>query len=421
MTEKLFNYFKKIDQGYAFYFLSIIVSLLILYTRRPDAFTNPQFWAEDGRVWFAQAYNQGIIYSLTTPEAGYFQTISRLTAIFSQYFPFDYAPLIFNLVAVTAKIFVVQFILSKRLTNFLPALWMRIFAAFFYLAIPHSYETHANLTNAQWHLALLSCLIIIAAPPVTQIWKVFDFAVISIFALSGPCCLLLLPVALIKYYVEKNSWILILSIVIAGGCLLQGVSLLIFDRPSHAPLGANINLFLRILGGHLFVSSIFGENGYLWTIDRPFWKDGVAIIINLLGLALIIYAFLKTNLELRLLTVFSFLIVVGAFISPAVSDKIPQWEIMRYPTIGSRYWLIPIFCFVLLLFWTARKAENKFMRWTATALLVLSPIGIYQDWQYPPFIDLDFPKYASEFNNAATGSEVIIPINPNWDMNLKKK
>ncbi len=421
MKEKLFNYFRKAEQDYVFYFLSIIASLLILYTRRPDALTNPQFWAEDGRVWFAQAYNQGIIYSLTTPEAGYFQTISRLTAIFSQYFPFDYAPLIFNLVAVAAKIFVVQFILSKRVTNFLPALWMRIFAAFFYLAIPHSYETHANLTNAQWHLALLGCLIIIAAPPVTRIWKVFDFAVISIFALSGPFCLLLLPVALIKFYAEGNRWILTLLIVIAAGCLIQGTALLIFDRPSHAPLGANINLFLRILGGHLFVSSIFGENGYSWTIDRPFWKDGVAVIINLIGLTLIIYAFLKTNLELRLLTIFSFFIVAGAFISPAASDKIPQWEILRYPVIGSRYWLIPIFCFVLLLFWTARKAENKFMRRTAILLLVLSPIGICQDWQYPPFIDLDFPKYAAEFNSAAAGSEVNIPINPNWKMSLKKK
>ncbi len=421
MTEKLLNYFRKIDQGYAFYFLSFVAAILIIYSRRPDVFTNPQFWAEDGRVWYAQAYNQGIVYSLTTPEAGYFQTISRLTAIFSQFAPFDYAPLIFNLVAVATKIMVVQFILSKRLTNLLPAVWMRLFAAFFYLAIPHSFETHANLTNAQWHLALASFLIIIAAPATTKLWKIFDFALVSISAVSGPCCLLLLPVVLIKYYNERSKRILTLLIIIAVGCFIQGTSLLIFERPSHAPLGANINLFLRILGGHLFVSSIFGQNGYLWTIDRPFWKDGVSVAINLLGLGLIIYGFLKTNLELRLLTIFSVLIVIGAFVSPAVSDVTPQWEILRYPTIGSRYWLIPIFCFVLLLFWIARNAENKIVRWIAAILLILSPIGIYQDWQYPPFIDLNFPKYAAEFNNAPIGSETIIPINPNWDMSLKKK
>ncbi len=413
--------FEKIYKDYLFCFLSSVVSVFIIYTRRPDIFLNPQFWAEDGKVWYADAYNYGFIYSLTTPEAGYLQTISRLTANFSLFFPFDYAPLIFNLVAVSATVLIVQFILSKRLTNFLPDLWMRIFAAFIYLALPHSYEVHANLTNVQWHLALLSCLIIIAAPSTTKLWKVFDFAVIFISALSGPFCLLLLPVALIKYFRDKNKWILTLIIVLAGGCLLQGISLLTFARPSQAPLGANINLFLRILGGHLFVSSIFGENGFLWTIYRPFWKDGVAVIINLLGLGLVIYAFVKSDLELRLLIIFSFLIVVGAFISPAITMEKPQWEVMWYPNIGSRYWLIPIFCFFLILFWMTLKAANKTLRRFATGLLLLSPIGIYQDWQHPPYKDLNFPKYATEFKTAESGSEAVIPINPNWEMRLKKK
>ena len=421
MTEKLFNPFKRLGQGYPLYILSFIISLLLVYTRRPDAFLNPQFWAEDGRVWYAQAYERGFIYSLTTPEAGYFQTISRLTASFSQFFPLDFAPLIFNGVAVLTKLLVVQFILSKRLENFLPALWMRIFAAFIYLALPHSYETHANLTNAQWQLALLSCLIIIAAPPVSKIWKVFDFVAIFISALSGPFCLLLLPVALVKYYRDKDKWLLTLIIVLAGGCLIQGISLLTSDRPSQAPLGANINLFLRILGGHLFVSSIFGENGFLWTIYRPFWKDGTAIMINLLGLGLVVYASIKSNLELRLLIVFSVLIVAAALVSPAITDQKTQWEFMWYPHIGSRYWLIPIFCFILVLFWTARNAENKILRVIAAALLLLTPIGIYQDWQYPPFKDLNFPKYAAEFKTAESGREVSIPINPDWEMRLKKR
>jgi len=421
MALKFSNPFEKIKESYTFYLASFVVSLLILFTRRPDAFLNPQFWAEDGRVWYAQAYNQGIVYSLTTPEAGYFQTISRLTAIFSLSLPFDFAPLIFNAAALGAKLLVVQFILSKRLANFLPDLWMRVFAAFVYLAIPHSYETHANLTNAQWHLALLSCLIIISAPATTKLWKIFDFAAILISAFSGPFCLLLLPVALIRFYGERDKWILTLTFILGAGCLVQGVSLLLFERPVREPLGANINRFLRILGGHLFFSSIFGERFFAWTFTRPFWKDGVAVIINLGGMALVVYAFLKTNRELRLLTIFAALIVVAALLSPVAGENVPQWELLRYPAIGSRYWLIPIFCFLLLLFWTARNAENKIFRLAAAILLVLSPIGMILDWRYPPFKDLDFPKYAAEFDAAPSGSEFAIPINPNWEMKLTKK
>ncbi|HEY8559627.1 MAG TPA: hypothetical protein VIL74_04425 [Pyrinomonadaceae bacterium] len=421
MTEKSANPFKPLGRGYPFYFLSIGISLLIIFTRRPDAFLNPQFWAEDGRVWYAEAYERGFLYSVTTPEAGYLQTISRLTASFSQLFPLDYAPLIFNAVAVFVKLLVAQFILSNRTTAFLPALWMRLFAAFIYLALPHSYETHANLTNAQWHLALLSCLIIIGAPASTRAGKIFDFAVIFISALSGPFCLLLLPVALIKYYRDGDKWLLTLTIVLAAGSLIQGFSLLSADRPSKAPLGANINLFLRILGGHLFFSSIFGETGFRWTTNRSVWKDGVAVIINLCGLALVVYALIKANFELRLLITFSALIVAAALVSPAITNEKTQWEFMRYPPVGSRYWLIPIFCFLLLLFWTWRAAEYKFLRRLAAGLLLLAPIGIILDWRYPPFQDFDFPKHAAEFNAAQSGSEVVIPINPNWEMRLRKK
>ena len=150
----------KLAERRFFYLVSSAVSFLIIFSRRPDAILNPQFWAEDGRVWYADAYNQGVIYSFFTPEAGYYQTISRLVAVFAQIFPLGYAPLFFNLAAIFVKILVVNFLLSSRLSNLIPSLAGRMLLAFIYLAMPHSHETNANLTNAQWHLAMLSFLII---------------------------------------------------------------------------------------------------------------------------------------------------------------------------------------------------------------------------------------------------------------------
>jgi len=54
------------------------------------------------------------------------------------------------------------------------------------------------------------------------------------------------------------------------------------------------------------------------------------------------------------------------------------------------------------------------------ALLLLLPIGIYQDWRYPPFQDLHFPVYAAQFEQAPAGTKIIIPINPGWSMELTK-
>ena len=47
---------------------SFAIALLLIFLRDPSLFTRPQFWAEDGKVWFAQAYSQGWLYSLTQPD-----------------------------------------------------------------------------------------------------------------------------------------------------------------------------------------------------------------------------------------------------------------------------------------------------------------------------------------------------------------
>ena len=420
--QKIMVNLKKLAEHRFFYVLSSAVAFLIILSRRPDAILNPQFWAEDGKVWYADAYNHGVIYSFFTPVAGYYQTISRLVAFFAQAFPFAYAPLIFNLAAISVKILVVNFLLSSRLSNLIPSLAGRILIAFIYLAIPHSHETNANLTNAQWHLAFLSFLIIIATPNAKTLWKIFDFAAILVSALSGPFCLLLLPIAAIKWAKSRENWKVVLLIILAVGAIIQISSILTNERPSQQPLGASFGLFLKIIGGHLFVSSIVGEKIYERIINYSLWNEGVAFFVNLVGFGLLIYTFIKSKFELRLLIIFSAMICFGAFVSPAVSSEVPQWTVMWLPGYSLRYWMIPIFCYLLALLYLAKNAEISLVRYVSIALLVLASGGIAADWNYPKFKDFEFQKYAAEFENAPAGQEVLIPINPDsWEMRLVKK
>lgn len=416
--------FEKLEKSYGRYllFAAPLISFLIIFSRRPDAILNPQFWAEDGRVWYADAYNHGAIYSFFTPEAGYYQTISRLVAVVSQAFPLGFAPLIFNLAAISCKILVVNFLLSSRLAQIVPSLAGRILIAFVYLALPHSNETHANLTNAQWHLALLSFLIVIAAPSEKTLWKIFDVAIILISALSGPFCLLLLPFAAIKWVKTRENWTIVLMAILAFASLIQLSSLLTTDRPTAQPLGASAGLFLKIIGGHLFLNTIIGDRVYSRLFSRPFWNEWTAVLVNLIGFGLLIYAFLKSNLELRLLIIFSFMIVFGALAFPAITSDVPQWTAMWKPGIGSRYWLIPIFCCFVSLLYLAKNAKVSRVRYFSIALLVLSLSGIAADWKYPRFKNLEFQRYVAEFESAPAGQEVSIPINPeSWEMRLVKK
>jgi hypothetical protein len=41
-----------------------ITAFLVIALRRPDALFHPQFYGEDGAIWFAEAYNYGPLKAL---------------------------------------------------------------------------------------------------------------------------------------------------------------------------------------------------------------------------------------------------------------------------------------------------------------------------------------------------------------------
>jgi hypothetical protein len=99
-----------------------------------------------------------------------------------------------------------------------------------------------------------------------------------------------------------------------------------------------------------------------------------------------------------------------------------QWEQLQIPGVGNRYYFFPMLAFFASLIWLAANsaAVAKFARYSAIALLMLLPIGILRDWQYKPFVDYDFKAFAADFEKAAPGTTVSIPINPNWRLVLVK-
>ena len=243
-----------------------VAALLIIFARRPSAFLNPQFWAEDGKIWYADAYNHGLLFSLITPENGYFQTFSRLVAILSQAFPLKFGPAIFLTVAVIIQIVTALFIISPRMSQIVPGRGWRLVLGFLFLAIPHSWEIHTNVTNSQWHLALLACLIIIAEPSVSKVGRIFDISVCFLAAVSGPFCVLLIPVAIIQLLIRKDSMYAVFSGVFLVAGAIHAWAYLGVGRAVPPQLDAGVVSFFQIVARHLFVSPVIGGRGFkFWT------------------------------------------------------------------------------------------------------------------------------------------------------------
>ncbi|MGA7937436.1 MAG: hypothetical protein WCA35_28050, partial [Kovacikia sp.] len=71
--------------------LVFLIAFALLVLRQPGSVFNAQFWAEDGTIFYANAYNLGAIHSLFLPYAGYLCFVQRLVASFIQLFPLEWA------------------------------------------------------------------------------------------------------------------------------------------------------------------------------------------------------------------------------------------------------------------------------------------------------------------------------------------
>jgi hypothetical protein len=402
----------------AFFFF--VGFFLIVVSRRPDAILVPQFWAEDGYLFYAQAHHLGW-KSLLIYEVGYLQSLAKLTALLSLLLPLSDAPLFLNAMAISIQILPALFFLSRRFEGCVPDLKSRLLFSCLYLALPYTFEVHANITNAQWRWAVLAFLVIIAKPAPHAGWKAFDVVVLSVCGLSGPFCVLLLPVLLARIFLQGQRENLSLLIVLGFFCLIQGSGMIFFapKTRSPAPLGASVELLLQIVSSQVFLGSCLGEKGLLWIQEQNF-PFGLFFLAFLYGLSVIALALAEGPSELRLLWLFAFLILAGALAKPMASLEMPQWQALALPGTGCRYWFLPGLAFAISLCRVASLKNRK--RFLAAPGLALLLLGMVWNWRLPAFQDMDFEFQAVLFNIAPAGEKVRIPLNPpGWSMELVKK
>src|ERR1700753_3027620 len=66
--------------GWKLQVIVFAIAFAAVLSRRPDALFNPQFFGEDGSIWFPDAYSFGWLLPLFHSQNGYFQTLPRLVA-----------------------------------------------------------------------------------------------------------------------------------------------------------------------------------------------------------------------------------------------------------------------------------------------------------------------------------------------------
>jgi hypothetical protein len=397
-----------------------VTAFLLIVSRKPDLILHAQFWAEDGRYWYADVYNHGW-RSLFYLYDGYLVFFYHLVAFFSLLLPLKMAPLFFNIVAILVQLLPIALINSNRLRNVIPYRSLAILISLLYVGIPNANEVFGNLTNAQWHLGVASFLVLIAASSKSRWWLAFDIGVLLATGLSGPLVIMLLPVAILLWWQDRTPQrkrnLLLLGIL----SVVQLVTIFMlssFHRVGGQP-GAGPRYLVEMIVGQTFTGGLLGQEHVKILYGQLF----VLIIAFIAGLSLIIYAVIRGPLWMKLMNLFALLVFISMLVSLKPLPGVNLWQSLTDPSTGQRYWYIPILSWLMTLLWIVLAAGSKSLKTSAGLLLVLLVvIGMPGNWKIKSLANLNFSAYTDKFQGLPTDTQYSIPINPvGWQMTLHKK
>ena len=396
----------------------LLAATALLLTRRPDAFLNPQFWAEDGAFWFAQAYEQGAWAPFGIPHSGYLLTIARIAAAIAVAFPLRYAPAIFNLVALVVQLAPLSVLLSAR-ASVLASLPVRLVLGLLYVCIPNSFEIHMNVTNAQWHLALLFLLVVVLPASESRAWRAFDWLVIVTAGLSGPFSFVMTPIAWVLHRKGRLSVARASVVTLCAAVQLAAMLFLGGHVREQGPLGVSVGAFSKVVGGQIVVGSLLGQKALAFLNLHPHPARYVFFALTLGALLASALVLLRGSLEHKAFLAFAALILAATLASSTGNVGAPAWPSLGYPGMGGRYWFIPMLACLVTLVWLAGSRNSLFLRAPAIVLLLLFPIGAVLDWRYRPFEDFRWGEHAAVVESSPPGTRVTVPINPSgWGVIL---
>lgn len=393
-----------------------LLAVLVMFLRHPGLVSQAAFWGEDGWVWFPCAYDHGLA-CLIEPHTGYLQTFPRLVAALALLAPLDDAPRVFAVLALLVQVAPAVFLVSGRMAGPIPSSEVRLALAVFLLCMPANFETFANATNSQWHLGLLSFLILISDAPTSRAGRGVEAAVLLLNGLSGPFTLLLMPIAAWEFWRRRDGWsgcrlgLLGVTTMIQLGCILTTAA----ATRTPTPLGAGPMELLTILGRQIAFGGVLGLRamGLLLRLEVMVGSTLPSIVMGAGCLALLAVAMWYAPRPLRQFALLAACILVAALASPVVSLTEPQWHAMARPGGGARYFLMAILVWFAALVTLAIRAPVVPRR-IAQGLLVATLAGVAGDWRYPMVRDeaARFSVQAAAFSTAQAGARVDFPIRP---------
>ena len=351
-----------------------VICVFVLYLRARSSFLSPQFWAEDGLVFWSQQATLGW-KSIFTPYAGYYHLAPRLVAALSSLFDGGLAPTLYfagSIVFISWSAATAASCVSKPRLGILLGIGLM-------LPPIGLGEILGNVTNVQWIMAPTLALVLL---PNLNPFSINRIAYASIGALTGPFSIFLVPVAAYRIFKSKD----LVGGIILVGALIQFLAILHHAAPPYPPTEGTIQHLVGVLA------------------FRPFMYSTLCAI---LGFAVILVSMQKAQRDFRcVLLVFAMAVTTATLFrfwkAPLSLDD---------ELVGARFFYIPRVAFI----WCAMSI--MFIDWRNTALAAAFILSLefagFDHLKKTPLPDAEWSKFykerASRIKISPPGWEVTVP------------
>jgi hypothetical protein len=364
--------------------------LAALFLRRPEVFLHPQFWAEDGPVFFMYAENVGMP-ALFLPYGGYHHFVLRLIAAACSGLDPLWIPAAYFWASNVILGGVVAAIFSPRIH-----LRHRTFTALAIVGVAHTGEAFSSLTNSQWILALGLVLLLLARDADKPGGRLVDCFAALVLGLTGVFSIVLTPFFILRALFRRSAASIAVALVVTAAAAVQVYAL------AHGPPGGTapantVGEFLAIIGLRVFAGLLLPAT---WAV---LLGTGAQIALALIATSALVWFALQKSPERP-----TRLVLLGALaaVTAATMYKFNGYlGALGGMENGDRYFFIPKVLLLWLLIQSWEGAHHRIARLAGFAALLASLAG----FRFIPYLDLNWPQWAARIR---AGESVTVPTNP---------
>ena len=394
--------------------LFFITLLLIFFYRSPYIFLNGRFMAEEGEIFFANAYKYSFLYSFFFVDlySGYLNLWANISGIISNFFDLEIAPLISNYLSLIPKLLIIYFVLYENLIA-LNNFWYKILFCLIVFICPQNVpEIWMNSINSQIFFCILSFVLLIINYQHDKI-KLVNLGLLLISGLSGIYSCILTPVFFYKYYLFKKSQDFFNFLIILL-CSITQVIIIFYSKFTGSLYAGKIHFInLELINNfiyNVFLKSFFGGNlikYFYFNLETYFY---IIILGSFLLFSFFIFfllSFINDFKSFSAKSKFFFISLIYCFLS--VSIIVMVGGVSNY--VGGRYAALPSFYMLLLVLLSISILRNNLMRFCLIILLITSNVVGFSEFR---------PNVLQINNNHHSLKSLDCIGCPNWEEEVKK-